>query len=49
MYLSKITLQPSAQTAVELAKLNSNGAYASHQLLWRLFTEEQKGNVIVRQ
>jgi CRISPR system Cascade subunit CasE len=49
MYLSKITLQPSAQTAVELAKLNSNGAYASHQLLWRLFTEEQKRNFIFRQ
>lgn len=49
MYLSKITLQPSAQTAVELAKLNSNGAYASHQLLWRLFTEEQERNFIFRQ
>jgi len=49
MYLSKITLQPNAQTAVELAKLHSNGAYASHQLLWRLFTEEQERNFIFRQ
>lgn len=49
MYLSKVTLNPSAQTATELAKLNTNGSYASHQLLWRLFTQEKERNFIYRQ
>lgn len=49
MFLSKITLQPSAHTAAELAKLSTNGAYAAHQLLWRLFTQESERNFIFRQ
>lgn len=49
MYLSKIMLQPSAQTAVELAKLNRNGAYSTHQLLWRLFTDEDQRSFLYRQ
>lgn len=49
MYLSKIMLQPSAQTAVELAKLNKNGAYSTHQLLWRLFTDESQRGFLYRQ
>lgn len=49
MYLSKIVLQPSAQTAIELAKLNKNGAYSAHQLLWRFFTEEDKREFLFRQ
>lgn len=49
MFLSKITLQPGGHTAAELAKLSTNGAYASHQLLWRLFTQEKERNFIFRQ
>ena len=41
MFLSKVTLQSSAQASLELAKLASNGVYSSHQLLWTLFKEAQ--------
>lgn len=49
MFLSKINLQPSTQTATELAKLTKNGAYSAHQLLWRLFTEETDRSFLFRQ
>lgn len=49
MYLSKITLQPTAQASAELAKIITNGAYSSHQLLWRLFTKDTKRNFIYRE
>lgn len=49
MYLSKISLQPSAQAAAELAKLTANGAYTAHQLLWQLFTEETQRNFLFRE
>lgn len=49
MYLSKVTLQPSAHTAVELARLNKNGAYSAHQLIWRLFTVDTQRNFLFRE
>ncbi len=49
MFLSKILLQQSSQVARELARLGSNGAYASHQLLWRLFTNEGQRNFLFRE
>jgi len=49
MFLSKISLQQSSQAAKELARLGSNGAYASHQLLWQLFTNESQRNFLFRE
>lgn len=49
MYLSKVKLNSSLQARGELVKLAKNGAYASHQLLWRLFTAEEKRNFLFRE
>jgi len=49
MFLSKISLQQSSQTARELAQFSSNGSYASHQLLWKLFTDEEQRNFLFRE
>ncbi|MDY0207746.1 MAG: type I-E CRISPR-associated protein Cas6/Cse3/CasE [Pseudomonas sp.] len=49
MFLSKVTLQSSAQASLELAKLASNGVYSSHQLLWTLFKEAQAREFLYRE
>lgn len=49
MYLSKISIIPSAHSAAEIARLSINGAYASHQLLWNLFTEDEKRKFLYRE
>lgn len=49
MYLSKIAITPSAHSAAEMARLSKNGAYASHQLLWNLFTEDEKRMFLYRE
>ncbi|OEY65566.1 type I-E CRISPR-associated protein Cas6/Cse3/CasE [Marinobacter sp. X15-166B] len=49
MFLSKVTLSPSRRMAEILLKLNQNGAYSSHQLLWQLFSSEKKRQFIYRQ
>ena len=49
MFLSKIALLSSYDTKNELARLHKNGAYASHQLLWKLFTEESKRPFLFRE
>ncbi|MDB2387389.1 type I-E CRISPR-associated protein Cas6/Cse3/CasE [Shewanella sp.] len=49
MYLSKVTLAPSCDMANILLKLQRNGAYSSHQLLWQLFTQEEQRQFIFRQ
>lgn len=49
MYLSKISLLQSSQAAKELIKLGANGIYASHQLLWQLFSEENKRTFLFRE
>lgn len=49
MFLSKVTLQHTAQASGELAKLMSNGAYSAHQLLWNLFRDQEKREFIFRE
>lgn len=49
MFLSKVTLQSSAQASLELAKLANNGVYSSHQLLWTLFKEAQTREFLYRE
>lgn len=49
MYLSKVSILQSRQASQELIKLGKNGSYASHQLLWKLFTEEDKRNFLFRE
>lgn len=49
MFLSKVILATSTQSAIELAKLAQNGVYASHQLLWRLFPDEDQRNFLYRE
>ena len=49
MFLSKVTLQHTAQASGELAKLMRNGAYSAHQLLWNLFRDQEKREFIFRE
>jgi CRISPR system Cascade subunit CasE len=49
MFLSKVTLINTTQSAAELTRLASNGVYASHQLLWQLFPEDNQRSFIYRQ
>ncbi|GAB3029580.1 type I-E CRISPR-associated protein Cas6/Cse3/CasE [Bowmanella dokdonensis] len=51
MFLSKVTLNNSSLAKQELIKLLDKGAYASHQLLWKLFadTAEQQRPFIFRE
>jgi CRISPR system Cascade subunit CasE len=49
MFLSKVTLQQSTHSAIELSKLGANGPYASHQLLWQLFTNENERHFLFRE
>lgn len=49
MYLSKATLKPSADTAKILLEIPGKGEYATHQLIWKLFTEEKNRNFIYRE
>lgn len=49
MYLSKITILPFQNMAHVLLKLDRNGAYSAHQLLWQLFSQEKARQFIYRQ
>lgn len=49
MYLSKMTLQRTTQTAKLFLELGERGAYASHQLLWQLFPSEAKRGFLFRE
>ncbi|MBD1226858.1 type I-E CRISPR-associated protein Cas6/Cse3/CasE [Xenorhabdus griffiniae] len=50
MYLSKVTLHPSAYSIqAPSRKKTKNDVYASHQLLWQLFTEQEERNFLFRQ
>lgn len=48
MFFSKVSLLPSMQAQQALVRLQKNGAYAAHQLLWRLFTEHQERPFLFR-
>lgn len=49
MYLSKVSLQRSIETAKVFLELDSTGPYASHQLLWTLFTGEEARGFLFRE
>ena len=49
MYLSKVSLLNSLQAKFALVDLGKNGAYAAHQLLWRLFTEDTQRDFLFKQ
>ena len=49
MFLSKVTMISSPQTAQELAKLQRNGVYASHQLIWQLFSNVTERSFLYRE
>lgn len=49
MFLSRVTLLNTIQSAAQLTKLASNGVYASHQLLWQLFPDDNKRSFIYRE
>ena len=49
MYLSKVSLLNSLQAKSALVDLGKNGAYATHQLLWRLFTEDTQRDFLFKQ
>ncbi|OCA55000.1 type I-E CRISPR-associated protein Cas6/Cse3/CasE [Photorhabdus namnaonensis] len=49
MYLSKVVLRQSSQTANILAKMGANGVYTSHQLLWKLFSSDEKRQFLFRE
>lgn len=49
MYLSKVSLLNSVQAKSTLLDLGKNGAYAAHQLLWRLFTDDVQRNFLFKQ
>ncbi|WP_341217937.1 type I-E CRISPR-associated protein Cas6/Cse3/CasE [Neptunomonas phycophila] len=49
MYLSKVTLQRTAQAAKQFLELDAKGAYASHQLLWKLFLGETERGFLFRE
>lgn len=49
MYLSKISLAPGGAGQVIAQALSRNGAYAEHQVLWQLFTDEVQRQFIFRQ
>ncbi|WP_196161091.1 type I-E CRISPR-associated protein Cas6/Cse3/CasE [Reinekea sp. G2M2-21] len=42
MYLTKATMRQSVQAAKEFLSIQSNGPYASHQLIWTLFESTQE-------
>lgn len=49
MYFSKVTLSPTVHARSELIRLTENGAYAAHQLLWKLFTQEPNRSFLFRE
>ncbi|MFP2769928.1 type I-E CRISPR-associated protein Cas6/Cse3/CasE [Oceanisphaera sp. KMM 10153] len=48
MYLSRVRLGDSQAAKSELVKTMSKGVYGHHQLLWRLFTQEQQRGFLFR-
>ncbi|SFX34278.1 type I-E CRISPR-associated protein Cas6/Cse3/CasE [Marinospirillum alkaliphilum] len=49
MYLSKINLKAEPEAREKLVSLVHGGIYASHQLLWQLFTTEPQRHFLFRQ
>lgn len=49
MYLSKVRLLSSSQAQHELIALQKKGAYGAHQLLWKMFSEDDERNFLYRE
>lgn len=49
MYLSKISLIPGRATQAVAQTLKHNGAYAEHQVLWQLFSDQGQRSFLFRQ
>ncbi|MGQ3892058.1 type I-E CRISPR-associated protein Cas6/Cse3/CasE [Legionella sp. CNM-4043-24] len=49
MYLSKISLAQTSQAKEALLKLCQNRDYGAHQLLWRLFSDQEKREFLYRE
>lgn len=49
MYLSKVTLIHSPHTHKLILDLHKNGAYSAHQLLWKLFTQDNERSFLFRE
>lgn len=49
MYLSRVRFLPGNTAHNALQAIQRKGSYASHQLLWQLFTEQQQRNFLFRE
>lgn len=49
MYLSRIRFWPNLSAHRALLTVQQKGSYASHQLLWQLFTEQPERNFLFRE
>ncbi|KGK41710.1 hypothetical protein LH51_12630 [Nitrincola sp. A-D6] len=49
MYLSRVRFLPTSSARAALLKIQQQGSYASHQLLWRLFTDQSERNFLFRE
>lgn len=49
MYLSRVRVAPNGLDAATLARLMQGDAYGNHQLLWRLFPEQDERPFLFRQ
>lgn len=49
MYLSRVRFLPGHTAHNALLSIQRKGSYASHQLLWQLFTEQQQRNFLFRE
>ncbi|KMJ44383.1 CRISPR-associated protein Cse3 [Xenorhabdus khoisanae] len=49
MYLSKVTLRPTDYHIQPPSRRTKNDVYASHQMLWQLFTEQEERNFLFRE
>lgn len=49
MYLSRVRFLPGNAAHNALLKIQRQGNYASHQLLWKLFTEQNQRNFLFRE
>lgn len=49
MYLSRVRFLPGNAAHNALLAVQRKGSYASHQLLWQLFTEQQQRNFLFRE
>jgi CRISPR system Cascade subunit CasE len=49
MFLSKVTIEHTPQARSEFLKVSGNGSYSAHQLIWRLFSDNQSRDFLFRE